>query len=72
MHEVNLKVEGAVHFIRKNFYVILLNIRGERQMIDFDGSAMSVSKLAHSHRVTGTPTIKFLVDPAGEVFRMPG
>jgi len=72
IHEVNLKVEDTVHFIRKNFYVIMLNMRGERQMIDFDGTAMSVSKLARNHRVTGTPTIEFLDDHADEVFRMPG
>jgi thioredoxin-related protein len=72
MHEVNLKVEGTVHFIRKNFYVIQLNMRGKRQMTDFDGTAMSEAKLAHAHRVGGTPTIEFLDDQADEVFRMPG
>jgi len=72
MHEVNLKVEGTVHFIRKNFYVVQLNMRGKRQMTDFDGNLMSEAKLARAHRVTGTPTIEFRDDQADEVFRMPG
>ena len=72
LHEVNLKVEGTVHFIRMNFYVVLLNMRGKRQMTDFDGTVMSEAKLARAHRVSGTPTIEFRDDQADEVFRMPG
>jgi len=72
IHEVNLKVEGTVHFIRKNFYVVQLNTRGKRQMTDFDGSLMSEATLARAHRVTGTPTIEFRNDRADEVFRVPG
>lgn len=72
MHEVNLRVEGTVHFIRKNFYVVSLNMRGNRQMIDFDGAHLSESKLARAHRVTGTPTVEFLDSIGDEVFRMPG
>ncbi|NQU56989.1 MAG: thioredoxin fold domain-containing protein, partial [Rhodospirillales bacterium] len=72
MHEVNLKVEGTVHFIRKNFYVVQFNMRGKRQMTDFDGTKMSEAKLARAHRVTGTPTIEFRDDQADEIFRMPG
>ena len=72
IHEVNLKVEGTVHFIRQNFYVVLLNMRGDRQMIDFDGATLSEAQLARAHRVVGTPTIEFRDDQADEVFRMPG
>ncbi|MBC8267299.1 MAG: thioredoxin fold domain-containing protein [Rhodospirillaceae bacterium] len=72
MHEINLKAEGTVHFIRKNFYVVQLNMRGKRQMTDFDGATMSEAKLAHAHRVGGTPTIEFRDNQADEVFRMPG
>jgi len=72
IHEVNLKIEGTVHFIRQNFYVVLLNMRGEHPMLDFDGTALSEAKLARAHRVTGTPTIEFRDDQADEVFRMPG
>ena len=72
IHEVNLKVEGTVHFIRKNFYVVQLNMRGKRQISDFDGARMSEASLARAHRVAGTPSIEFRDDQADEVFRMPG
>jgi thioredoxin-related protein len=72
MHKLNLKIEGTVSFIRKSFYVVMLNMRGERPMKDFDGAAMSEAKLARKHRVSGTPTIEFRNDQGTEVFRVPG
>lgn len=72
MHKVNLKIEGTVSFIRRSFYVVMLNMRGERPMIDFDGAAMSEAELARTHRVSGTPTIEFRNAQATEVFRVPG
>lgn len=72
LHEVNLKVEATVHFIRRSFYAVLLNMRGDRPMIDFDGTPMDEAKLARAHRVSGTPTIEFRDGRAEEVFRMPG
>lgn len=72
MHEVNLQIEATVQFIQKSFYIVLLNMRGERQITDFDGTPIDEAKLARKHRIMGTPTIEFRNHQAEEVFRMPG
>lgn len=72
MHEVNLKIEETAHYIRENFYPVLLNMRGKGEITDFDGTSMSETKLARHHRVAGTPTIEFRNSEAKEISRLPG
>lgn len=72
MHEVNFKDEGTVKLIRDNFYVVMLNMRGDRLIKDFDGTEMTQADLSNAHRVTGTPVVEFRDQHAREVFRMPG
>ncbi len=72
MHTVNFKVEKTVKLITDNFYVVRFNMRGDKPVTDFDGTAMTESSLASAHRITGTPTVEFRDPQMKEVFRMPG
>ena len=82
MHKVNFAIAEITDYIKKNFSVVQLNLRGDREVTDFDGKQLSEKALARRWRVNFTPTISFF--PASvkevegksgrlaEVFRMPG
>jgi thioredoxin-related protein len=72
MHRVNFAIPEVVSYIRDNFVVLQLNLWGDREVTDFDGDAMAEKRLARKQRVSFTPTIVFVGDDGGEVFRMPG
>jgi len=72
LHMVHFRNEVMVEFIKKNFYVIKMDMRGDRQVTDLDGETMSEAKLARRHGVGGTPNIEFRNADGDEVFRMPG
>jgi len=72
MHEINLQQEETVRFIREHFYIVMLNMRGDNPVQDFDGRKMSESQLARAHQVFGTPAIEFRNEITEEVARMPG
>ena len=71
MHKVHFRNQIMVDFITNNFYVIKLDMRGEKTITDFDGKTMSEAKLARHHGVNGTPNIEFINADGEEVFRMP-
>jgi len=71
MHEVNFQQPDILAYIKKHFYSIQLDMRGEGGVVDLAGKSMSESALAHDLQVRGTPTTIFYA--AGkEVARMPG
>ncbi|HER27682.1 MAG TPA: thioredoxin [Rhodospirillales bacterium] len=72
MHEINFTVPEIVGLFAGKFYVVQMDLRGNRKMIDFDGEQLDESALARKHRVNGTPTIEFRDETATEVFRLPG
>ncbi len=82
MHEVNLADQEIVDYIKNNFVALQLNLKGGREVTDFDGKTMTESRLAKRWLVNFTPTInlfpmdkdKVLGRPGNEaeVFRIPG
>ncbi|MHA1598907.1 MAG: thioredoxin family protein [Alphaproteobacteria bacterium] len=72
MHMVNLRNHVIVNYIKKNFYVVQLDLRGDNQVTDFNGETMTEAKLAARHGVNGTPIIEFRKGDGEEVFRLPG
>ena len=59
MHQVNLRVPSTVEYIKNNFFVVQLNLWGDREVIDIDGEETTEKKLARKYRVQFTPTIQF-------------
>ncbi len=72
MHEVNFQIDEIVDYVRANFHLQQLNLRGEREIVGFDGEARSEAGLARKYAVTGTPSIQFFDGGGRELFRMPG
>ena len=72
MHEVNLKIPEIANYIEKNFYVVVFDMHGNRDVIDFSGRKLTETKLAKLTQVRGTPTIVFFTPDKKEVARMPG
>jgi thioredoxin-related protein len=81
-HEVNLRIPAIVTYIRRNFYVLQLNLWGDREVTDFDGEVTTEKKLAIKYAVMFTPTLQFFpetIEKVGgrsggdaEVLRLPG
>ena len=74
---------GSRHLFKANFDSVQLDIKGAREVTDFDGKVMPEKKLAKLYDVSYTPTIQFFAEttdgfekPGGrkkiEVARMPG
>lgn len=82
LHMTNLAIPEIHDYIRDNFNIVQLDIRGARDVVDFDGATLSESDLAKLSAVRFTPTIQFfpesLEEMAGrsgknaEIARMPG
>ncbi len=72
MHEITFRIPEIVDYIKKNFYVMQMDMRGKRRFTDLKGKAVAESKLARELRITGTPTSQFLNSEGREIFRMPG
>ena len=60
MHLVNLRIPQTVDYIKKHFFVVQLNLWGDREVIDTDGEKTTEKKLGRKYRVQFTPTIQFL------------
>ncbi len=81
-HEVNLRIPRITNYVRDNFFVLQLNLWGDREVTDFDGETLSEKALARKYRVLFTPTFQFFPDrldaakgkpgDKAEVLRIPG
>ena len=71
------------NYIKKNFEVLQLDLRGSREVIDFDGKKLTERELAKRNNIRFTPTIQFFSEDLKifknkkslekiEVSRMPG
>ena len=83
MHFVNFTIPEISDYIKANFDIVQLDIKGAREVTDFDGKVMPEKKLAKLYDVSYTPTIQFFAEttdgfekPGGrkkiEVARIPG
>jgi thioredoxin-related protein len=82
MHKVNFGDPAISRYVRAHFNILQLDMRGSREVTDFDGEVMPEKELARKYGVVGTPTIQFLPERADatagkkgravEVARMPG
>ncbi len=77
MHEVNFNRPEIVNLIKKYFYVVHLNMWGDREATDFDGTVMSEKDLVRRWGASFTPTTLFFASDAADptdalVFVLPG
>lgn len=56
LHNVNFERSEIVNYISENFLVVQLNLWGDREVLDFDGEALSEKDLASKWFVNFTPT----------------
>lgn len=81
-HEINFRIPRIADYVKDNFFVLQLNMWGDREVTDFDGEVLSEKDFARKNRVLFTPTFQFFADnpeeavgkPAwrAEIHRMPG
>lgn len=62
LHNVNFERSEIVEYISDNFLVVQLNLWGDREVLDFDGEALSEKDLASKWFVNFTPTT-ILISP---------
>ncbi|MCW9032775.1 MAG: thioredoxin family protein [Rhodospirillales bacterium] len=58
-HMVNLRNPEIVAYIKKNFNVIQMNLWGDKEVTDFDGTVTTEKKFARKNGIQFTPTIQF-------------
>ena len=67
MHLVNFANPEIRDYVEANFEIVQLDIRGAREVVNFDGKAMSEGKLARTNGVRYTPTIQFFPKTLSEM-----
>ncbi len=77
MHEVNFNRPEIVDLITENYYVVQLNMWGDREATDFDGTVMTEKELVRRWGASFTPTTLFFASDAADpqdalVFVLPG
>jgi len=75
MHEEHLQHSEVCNVIRPHFAVLQLNLRGAREVTDFDGKTLPENEWARKHGANFTPTIIFYEEKDGkvrEIMRMLG
>ena len=58
-HLVNFAVPEVRDYIRKNFVVLQINMRGSREVTDFSGAVQSEAAMARKLGIRFTPTVTF-------------
>ena len=64
IHEINLADPAIETFIKDKFEVLQLNIRGSREVTDFDGERLPEKDFARKYGVRATPTFQFFPESA--------
>ena len=67
MHLVNFAIPEITNYVRTNFEIVQVDLKGSRQTKDFDGEALSEKALAQRHGVRFTPTIQFFPESLSEI-----
>ena len=71
-HELNLRIPRIANYVEDNFFVLQLNMWGDREVTDFDGEVLSEKDMARKYRVLFTPTLQFFPESPEEVAGRPG
>jgi thioredoxin-related protein len=71
-HEVNFRIPRIVDYVKDNFFVLQLNMWGDREVTDFDGETVTEKQLARKWRVLFTPTFQFFPDSLDDAKGKPG
>ncbi len=67
LHRVNLRDPEIVSYLKEHFVAVQLDLRGSREVTDFDGEAMEERALTRKWGVIYTPTLVFFSpDRAGD------
>jgi thioredoxin-related protein len=66
MHEEVFSDPAVSDYIDENFFVVQLNLHGDREAYDLDGDSASEKDLARKWGILFTPTLLFLPEEAGE------
>jgi thioredoxin-related protein len=80
MHENVFPIPSIDKLIRENFFVVQINIYGDKEVTDFDGTVLSEKEMALRWGVIFTPTMIFMprevpegkTAPQGAVAFLPG
>jgi thioredoxin-related protein len=59
LHMENLAQAGIAGYLQANFSLVQLNLRGKRQLTDFDGDKLTEEELSYKLGVNSTPTFQF-------------
>lgn len=82
MHFVNFADPTIQYYVKNNFAILQLNVIGDREVMDFDGTRLTEKQFTQKYNVRFTPTFQFFPEnvadfvdkaPDGrEVARLPG
>jgi thioredoxin-related protein len=59
LHLENFAQAGVAAYLQANFSMIQLNLRGKREIADFDGTKLTEEGLSYKLGVNSTPTFQF-------------
>ncbi|HHN72788.1 MAG TPA: thioredoxin [Thermopetrobacter sp.] len=62
MHDVNLMQPAVCNFIRRHFAVLQINLKGSREVTDFDGETLPEREWRLKYKAYYTPIILFFDD----------
>ncbi|MDW3117091.1 MAG: thioredoxin family protein [Roseovarius pacificus] len=66
MHEEVYPQEDIAAYIRENYFVVQLNLHGDREVTDLDGESMSEKDLLRKWGILFTPTVIYLPEEVEE------
>ncbi|WP_135501721.1 thioredoxin family protein [Roseovarius aestuariivivens] len=66
MHEDVFPVPAVADYISENYFVVQLNLHGDREIVDFDGEAMAEKAATRKWGILFTPSLIFLPEEVPE------
>jgi len=66
-HLVNFAIPQVQDYVDANFNIVQLDLKGSREVVNFDGKAMKERDLAKLNQVRFTPTIQFFPESLDEI-----
>jgi len=66
MHEEVYPLPDIARYVSENFFVVQINLHGDREVTDLDGESMPEKDMLRKWGILFTPTVIFLPEEAGE------